>query len=215
MGLHSQKDDAPLMTIPHPEDDDAPIGDDSTPRQFPSTGDSELIRQFVEHWGVMARAWGINASMGELFALLYVTGSDWSADELRESLRVSRGNVSMNLRELIAWGVVHKVHRQGERREFYRAEDDVWTLFRRILGERKKRELDPTLHVLRRSVEQIPDEPENADRKRRLRELEQFFTLMNTLASRLLTLDAEALHDLGALFEADQASHHDRPGHLS
>ncbi len=112
----------------------------------------ELVRQFVEHWGVMARSWGINATMGELFALLYVTGGDWTADDLRERLRVSRGNVSMNLRELINWGIVHKVHRPGERREYYRAEVDVWTLFRRILKERKRRELDPTLLVLDRSV---------------------------------------------------------------
>src|SRR5712691_802845 len=82
----------------------------------------ELIRQFVEHWGVMARSWGINATMGELFALLYITGTDWTADDLRRWLRVSRGNVSMNLRELLAWGVVHKAHRTGERREFFRAE---------------------------------------------------------------------------------------------
>ena len=163
----------------------------------------DLIRPFVEHWGVMARAWGINASMGELFAMLYVTGSDWTAEELRETLQVSRGNVSMNLRELIAWGVVHKVHRQGERREFYRAEDDVWTLFRRILGERKRRELDPTLHVLRRSVEQIPNTPEHADRRRRLVELQRFFALINTLSSRLLTLDASELQDLEAIFSLE------------
>src|SRR5512135_2685520 len=97
---------------------------------------------------MMARAWGINATMGELFALLYLSGEDWTADALREWLQVSRGNVSMNLRELLSWGVVHKVHRPGERREFFRAESDVWTLFRRILSERKRRELDPTLHVL-------------------------------------------------------------------
>ena len=165
---------------------------------------SEPIRRFVEHWGVMARAWGINASMGELFALLYVTGSDWSAEDLREALRVSRGNVSMNLRELIAWGVVHKVHRQGERREFYRAEDDVWTLFRRILAERKRRELDPTLTVLRRTVREVPDDPQFRARRDRLVELQDFFGLMNSLASRLLTLDAEELRDLVALVGPDR-----------
>ncbi len=165
----------------------------------------ELIRQFVEHWGVMARAWGINASMGELFALLYVTGTDWSAEELRDTLQVSRGNVSMNLRELIAWGVVHKVHRQGERREFYRAEEDVWTLFRRILGERKRRELDPTLAVLDRAVAQVPDDEPNRDQRRRLVELQQFFALMNTLATRLITLNADDLRDLGQIF-GDEAS---------
>jgi DNA-binding transcriptional regulator GbsR (MarR family) len=167
----------------------------------PSSGaNGELIRRFVEHWGVMARAWGINASMGELFALLYVTGSDWTAEELREALQVSRGNVSMNLRELIGWGVVHKVHRQGERREFYKAEADVWTLFRRILAERKRRELDPTLNVLRRTVREISDDPENRAQRDRLVELQDFFALMNVLASRLITLDAAELQDLSILF---------------
>src|SRR4051794_5498719 len=97
-----------------------------------SSSADPVIHDFVEHWGMMARSWGINASMGELFALLYITGTDWTADALRERLRVSRANVSMNLRELMAWGVVHKVHRQGERREYFRAESEVWTLFRRI-----------------------------------------------------------------------------------
>src|SRR5690348_4979597 len=111
--------------------------DDDASAVVPDRSD-EVVRQFVEHWGMMARSWGINATMGELFALLYITGSDWTADMLREWLDVSRGNVSMNLRELISWGLVHKTHRPGERREFYRAETDVWTLFRRILNERKR-----------------------------------------------------------------------------
>src|SRR3982750_910070 len=121
----------------------------------PEHPDNEIVRQFVEHWGVMARSWGINSTMGELFALLYITGTDWTADALREWLDVSRGNVSMNLRELLSWGVVHRVHRPGERREFFRAEADVWTLFRRILNERKRRELDPTLHVLKQSSAEL------------------------------------------------------------
>ena len=127
-------------------------------RRVPGRSD-ETVRLFVEHWGMMARSWGINATMGELFALLYITGGEWTADALKEWLDVSRGNVSMNLRELMSWGVVHKVHRQGERREFYRAETDVWTLFRRILFERKRRELDPTLVVLERTVALIEGEP--------------------------------------------------------
>src|SRR5690242_4833891 len=110
------------------ESKDAPV-----PENTAKTKD-EIVRQFVEHWGVMARSWGINSTMGELFALLYITGTDWTADALRIWLRVSRGNVSMNLRELMAWGLVHKVHRTGERREFFRAEANVWTLFRRILS---------------------------------------------------------------------------------
>jgi DNA-binding transcriptional regulator GbsR (MarR family) len=150
----------------------------------------------------MARSWGINATMGELFALLYITGQDWTAEDLRERLRVSRGNVSMNLRELINWGVVHKVHRQGERREYYRAELDVWTLFRRILRERKRRELDPTLVVLERSVELVGGDPSQRDVRSRIEDLQQFFALINTLAKRLLALEPEDLDELRLLLDA-------------
>lgn len=167
---------------------------------------ADVVRQFVEHWGMMARSWGINATMGELFALLYITGTDWTADELRERLQVSRGNVSMNLRELMAWGVVHKVHRQGQRREFYRAETDVWTLFRRILSERKRRELDPTLVVLEGSVKTIREDPELGELEGRIASLRQFFDLINGLASRLLTLESEDLEELRHLIAFTQGT---------
>lgn len=164
----------------------------------------EIIRQFVEHWGMMARSWGINATMGELFALLYVSGADWTADALREWLRVSRGNVSMNLRELMAWGVVHKLHRSGERREFFRAEADVWTLFRRILGERKRRELDPTLLVLERSVHMSSALPGQEVLCKRILDLQQFFALINALATRLLTLEPDDLAELRQLIDPSE-----------
>ena len=186
-------------TIPRRWLRDAPTRRRPSVRRHRST---ELIRQFVEHWGVMARSWGINATMGELFALLYITGGDWTAEDLRERLRVSRGNVSMNLRELIAWGVVHKVHRQGERREYYRAELDVWTLFRRILRERKRRELDPTLVVLEKSVELVGDDPDQLAMRSRIRDLQGFFALIETLAQRLLELEPEDLDELRALLAA-------------
>jgi DNA-binding transcriptional regulator GbsR (MarR family) len=147
-----------------------------------------LIREFVAHWGLMARTWGINSSMGELFALLYITGTDWTAEDLRNWLKVSRGNVSMNLRELLAWGVVHKVHRPGERRELFRAETDVWVLFRRILSERKRRELDPSLRVLDRTVRLADENPDLADLKARVASLRQFFGLIDSLAVRLLSM---------------------------
>jgi DNA-binding transcriptional regulator GbsR (MarR family) len=162
----------------------------------------ELIRQFVEHWGVMARSWGINATMGELFALLYITGEDWTAENLVERLQVSRANVSMNVRELMTWGIVHKVHRQGERREYYRAEVDVWTLFRRIFQERKRRELDPTLVVLERSVAIVGEDPAHQSMRGRIEDLQQFFALVNTVAKRILTLEPNDLDDLRKLLDA-------------
>ena len=184
--------------------DDDPIADPSPTPPEPAgpRGDDDLIRQFVEHWGVMARSWGINASMGEMFALLYITGEDWVAEDLRDRLQVSRGNVSMNLRELIAWGVVHKVHRQGERREYYRAEGDVWTLFRRILRERKRRELDPTLIVLGRSVALVEASAEHPRMLARIEALQGFFALIDALAQQLLTIEPEALEGLRDLFES-------------
>lgn len=177
------------------------------PAQRPNDMQSEsgpdrdsIVRGFIEHWGMMARAWGINPTMGELFALLYITGTDWTAEELRLELRVSRGNVSMNLRELLSWGVVRKLHRTGERRELYRAETDVWTLFRRILTERKRRELDPTLSVLDRLHELISAEPGLHDLRGRIDSLRHFFALIETLSVRLLSLDPQEMADLKELF---------------
>lgn len=174
-------------------------GEDDAPPPLAPGRTEQIVRQFVEHWGMMARSWGINATMGELFALLYITGADWTADALRGWLRVSRGNVSMNLRELMAWGVVHKIHRQGERREYYRAESDVWMLFRRILGERKRRELDPTLGLLDRTFERVRDDPEQGAVLERIDSLRRFFGLIDSLAARLLTLEQEDVVDLGRL----------------
>ena len=175
-------------------------GEGNHHRPIDPTHTDDVVRQFVEHWGMMARSWGINATMGELFALLYITGTDWTADALRLWLRVSRGNVSMNLRELMAWGVVHKIHQQGKRREYYRAESNVWTLFRRILSERKRRELDPTLLVLDRTFDLVRDEPEQSAVLERIAALRQFFGLINSLSTRLLTLEQAELDELGRLF---------------
>jgi DNA-binding transcriptional regulator GbsR (MarR family) len=171
------------------------------PRSSPEA--EQLIQQFVAHWGLMARAWGINSSMGELFALLYISGSDWTAEDLRHRLGVSRGNVSMNLRELLSWGVVHKVHRAGERRELFRAETDVWTLFRKILTERKRRELDPSLRVLDRAFNLAEEHPELHDLRDRIEPLHRFFKTIDALAVQLLSLPssdmAEISHLLGSI----------------
>jgi DNA-binding transcriptional regulator GbsR (MarR family) len=158
-----------------------------------------LIKQFVEHWGLMARTWGINSTMGELFALLYITGKDWTAEDLRRWLGVSRGNVSMNLRELISWGVVVKVHRAGERRELFRAESDVWTLFRKILRERKRRELDPSLHVLEQASNRADGHDDLRDIKARIDGLHRFFKAIDALAVRLLTLPLSDLAEISQL----------------
>jgi HTH-type transcriptional regulator, glycine betaine synthesis regulator len=176
-----------------------------SPEITDSSPDSErLIEEFVGHWGLMARAWGINSTMGELFALLYITGTEWTADDLRHWLGVSRGNVSMNLRELLSWGVVHKVHRAGERRELFRAETDVWTLFRKILSERKRRELDPSLGVLDRAFQLAQDDPVLSELKGRIEPLRRFFKLIDAMAVQLLSQPSGELPEFSRFSEEDE-----------
>ncbi len=116
---------------------------------------SELDRvkeRFILHWGEMGSLWGINRTMAQIHALLFISPEPLSANDIMAELQISRGNVSMALRELIAWGIVSRMHVKGERREFYTTQKDVWKMFRIIARERKKREVDPTINVLRESV---------------------------------------------------------------
>lgn len=185
---------------------DSTISEGSTGGSPAGPAAEVLIRRFIEHWGMMARAWGINSTMGELFALLYITGSDWTAEELRSRLDVSRGNVSMNLRELLSWGVVRKAHRAGERRELYRAETDVWTLFQRIMTERKRRELDPTVRVLDELVGVAQEAPDLGELSGRLESLRSFLGAIDGLSVRLMGLDSRDLVEIGKLLAGDEDS---------
>ena len=112
----------------------------------------EIKERFILHWGEMGSLWGINRTMAQVHALLFISSGPLSANEIMDELQISRGNVSMALRELIAWGIVNRMHLKGERREYYTTEKDVWTMFRVIARERKKREVDPTINVLRESM---------------------------------------------------------------
>ena len=115
----------------------------------------QVKERFILHWGEMGSLWGINRTMAQVHALLFISPDPLSANAIMDELQISRGNVSLALRELIAWGIVSRVHVKGERREYYTTEKDVWTLFRIIARERKKREVDPTIHVLRDSMVEL------------------------------------------------------------
>lgn len=108
----------------------------------------EAKQQFIQSWGVFGSQWGINRTMAQIHALLLVATNPLSADEVMEQLQISRGNVNMNIRDLIDWGLVEKVLKPGERKEFFTAEKDIWKVAMRIARERKKRELDPMIKVL-------------------------------------------------------------------
>ena len=115
----------------------------------------EVKEKFILHWGEMGTKWGINRTMAQVQALLYISQEPLSADEIMHELQISRGNVSMSLRELINWGIVNKMHVRGERKEYFTTEKDVWELFKIVLRERKKREIDPTIEVLHELLEAL------------------------------------------------------------
>ena len=110
---------------------------------------SPLVQSFVLHFGEMGSRWGINRTVGQIYALLYITEKPLCADEIVAALGISRSNVSMSLRELQGWNLVLLKHQPGDRRDFFTTPDDVWQILRTLAEERKKREIDPTLSVLR------------------------------------------------------------------
>ena len=113
----------------------------------------DTVQRFVEAWGAMGSLWGINRSVARVHALLMASEEPVSLDEISERLRISKGNASMSLRELRTFGVVRQVEVPGDRRDFYVTEPDVWTMFFRILRERKRREFDPAVEAIRGLVE--------------------------------------------------------------
>jgi HTH-type transcriptional regulator, glycine betaine synthesis regulator len=104
--------------------------------------------RFIAVWGQMAGAWGISRTMAEVHALLYITGEELCTDDVMERLEISRGNASMSLRALLEWGIVERAHKRGDRKEYFKAEQDVWAMFRAIVRERIAREVDPLLASL-------------------------------------------------------------------
>lgn len=114
---------------------------------------SPAARKLVVHWGEMGTRWGINRTVAQIHALLYLAPEPLDAETIAETLSVARSNVSNSLRELQGWGVVRRVHLIGERREKFESLTDVWEMFAVILDQRKQREIDPTLAVLRECVE--------------------------------------------------------------
>lgn len=123
---------------------------------------AEAKARFIADWGRFGSNWGINRTMAQIHALLLISPNALSAEEVMEELAISRGNANMNLRELIDWGLVQKVLVQGERKEFFTAEKDIWKVARQIVKERKKRELDQMLPVLKELTEVEGDKRDKA-----------------------------------------------------
>src|SRR5947209_8639190 len=148
--------------------------------------------QFVDLWRTMSSLWGISPTMAQIHGLLYISGAALSMDDIMDRLGISRGNVSMNLSKLVEWGLVRRVHKRRDRRDYYQSLSDVWEMFTLVAAQRKRREIDPILSTLRRCREGLSpealgglaDEPQARERSRRVHDLLTFLTLMDSLAQR-------------------------------
>src|ERR1700709_2819577 len=113
---------------------------------------------FIRRWGEMGQTWGINRTMAEIHALLYITAQPLCTDDVMERLHISRGNASMSLRAICDWGIIRRLHRRGERREYFESLSDVWEIFSIIAAERKRREMDPVLETIKQCQRMLDEE---------------------------------------------------------
>lgn len=136
---------------------------------------SPVQQKFVLHWGEMGTRWGINRTVAQIHALLFISPRPLPADEIAETLAVARSNVSTSLKELQGWGIVKLVHVLGDKRDHFESMKDVWAMFRVVLSERKKREIDPTLQMLRECIKAAEADQETDEyTEERLRDLHGF-----------------------------------------
>ena len=136
---------------------------------------STVAQKFVLHWGEMGTRWGINRTVAQIHALLFMSEKPLDAEEICETLGVARSNVSNSLKELQNWGIVKVVHLAGDRRDHFESMKDVYEMFRVILAERKRREIDPTLTTLRACVAEADEEGMEKHSRERLKDLLEFF----------------------------------------
>jgi DNA-binding transcriptional regulator GbsR (MarR family) len=159
-----------------------------------------VAQKFILHWGEMGTRWGINRTVAQVHALLFLSEKPLPADEIAKTLGVARSNISTSLRELQNWGIVRIVHVIGDRRDHFESLKDVFAMFRIIARERKKREIEPTLRVLRDCLEES-GKPKAADAytRDRLVDLMNFFEVATTAYEQLERLPTPAVLKLAKL----------------
>jgi DNA-binding transcriptional regulator GbsR (MarR family) len=152
----------------------------------------QVEEAFVGLWRSMSSLWGISPTMAEIHGLLYITGAALSMDDIMARLGISRGNVSMNLSKLAEWGLIRRVHKRGDRRDYYESLSDVWEMFTLVASQRKRREIDPILNTLRECKGRLSPESLGAraeddrvrEQRRRVQDLLSLLSLMDSLAQR-------------------------------
>jgi DNA-binding transcriptional regulator GbsR (MarR family) len=155
---------------------------------------SPVQQKFILHWGEMGTRWGINRTVAQIHALLYIAPKPLNAEEMAETLNVARSNVSNSLRELQSWRIVKLVHVLGDKRDHFESMKDVWEMFRSVLDERKRREIDPTIAILEECMAEAgKDKPGDKYTEERLRELHTFFKTTTNWYTQVARLPGRAL----------------------
>jgi DNA-binding transcriptional regulator GbsR (MarR family) len=157
---------------------------------------SPLVRSFVAHFGEMGSRWGINRTVGQIYALIFVSPAPLNADEITEKLEFSRSNVSMGLKELQAWRLVKLRHLPGDRREYFEAPSDAWEIFRTLAEERRRREIEPTLSMLRNALLEEPASEEDRVALERMRGMHDLIELTTRWFDDVQRMDQATLAKL-------------------
>ena len=159
-----------------------------------------LMQKFILHWGEMGTRWGINRTVAQVHALLYISPRALHAEEIASTLAVARSNVSTSLRELQGWGIVRLVHVLGDRRDHFESVKNVWEIFRIVAEERKRREIDPTLRVVQECVNQLKKAGAgSAYTRERLQEMLGYLTTTSGLFEELVNLPSDTLKGIARL----------------
>ena len=157
---------------------------------------SPLVSSFVGHFGEMGSRWGINRTVGQIYALIFVAPAPLHADDIAEKLAFSRSNVSMGLKELQAWRLVKLRHLAGDRREYFEAPADAWEIFQTLAAERRRREIQPTLSMLRNALLEYPTTEEDRIAQQRMKGMHDLIELMTNWFDDVQRLDQQTLSQL-------------------
>ncbi len=155
-----------------------------------------MIQSCVLHFGEMGSRWGINRTVGQMYALIVLNKAPLCADDIAEALGFSRSNVSMGIKELLSWDLIKLQHLPGERREFYSAPGDVWDIAKTLIEQRRKREIDPTLSTLRNLILESPASSEEEYAQQRMREMHELIEMLTLWTSEIQRLDSAKLGKL-------------------
>lgn len=155
-----------------------------------------IVETFVAHFGEMGSRWGINRTVGQVYALLFVSPQALNADDIGATLGISRSNVSMSLKELEGWQLVTLSRKPGDRREYYATLGSVWDIFRAVAAERRRREVEPTLSMLRQALLTNPGGAEERYALERMREMYELAEQANNWFDELQRLSPESMQQL-------------------